>query len=79
MYTVYKGIPSMWTDPDTVTDHPALTAIYGVLPPSLAVDIDIVAATADLVVRTWNFTDCWGWDFPWSVRENIISVTACVR
>jgi hypothetical protein len=54
----------MWTDPETVMDHPALTAIYGLLPPSAVVNETIAAATARQVARTWNFTDCWGWDFP---------------
>ncbi|PYH89348.1 hypothetical protein BO71DRAFT_110435 [Aspergillus ellipticus CBS 707.79] len=63
-YTLYEGIPDMWTDPDTVTDHPALTGIYGLLPPSSVVNETIVAATAAEVGRVWNFTDCWGWDFP---------------
>ncbi|KAL1870642.1 hypothetical protein Plec18167_007406 [Paecilomyces lecythidis] len=67
-YTLYEGIPNMWTDPETVMDHPALTAIYGLLPaPSRAPDIlnhTIFAATTAEVARAWNFTDCWGWDFP---------------
>ncbi|KAI9035310.1 uncharacterized protein KD926_003758 [Aspergillus affinis] len=63
-YTLYEGIPDMWTDPETVTDHPALTGIYGLLPPLAVVNRTIAAATAAQVARTWNFTDCWGWDFP---------------
>eukprot|EP00136_Aspergillus_niger_P008415 XP_001400162.2 hypothetical protein ANI_1_2958024 [Aspergillus niger CBS 513.88] len=63
-YTLYEGIPSMWTDPDTVTDHPALTGIYGLLPPTAAVNQTLVSATAAQVASDWNFTTCWGWDFP---------------
>lgn len=63
-YTVYEGISHMWTDPETVSDHPALVAAYGLLPPSPALNKPIISATAAQVARTWNFTDCWGWDFP---------------
>ncbi|GKZ29662.1 hypothetical protein AbraIFM66950_005943 [Aspergillus brasiliensis] len=63
-YTLYEGIPNMWTDPDTVTDHPALTGIYGLLPPTIAVNQTIASATAAQVASVWNFTTCWGWDFP---------------
>ncbi|PLB52062.1 hypothetical protein P170DRAFT_453588 [Aspergillus steynii IBT 23096] len=63
-YTLYEGIPNMWTDPETVTDHPALTGIYGLLPPLAVVDRTIAKSTAAQVAHTWNFTDCWGWDFP---------------
>ncbi|KAH8430674.1 uncharacterized protein LDX57_008336 [Aspergillus melleus] len=63
-YTLYEGIPNMWSDPETVMDHPALTGIYGLLPPLAVVNMTIAEATAAQVARTWNFTDCWGWDFP---------------
>ncbi|OOG00060.1 hypothetical protein ASPCADRAFT_393785 [Aspergillus carbonarius ITEM 5010] len=63
-YALYEGIPNMWTDPETVTDHPALTGIYGLLPLSAVVNKTIVAATAAKVASVWNFTDSWGWDFP---------------
>lgn len=32
-YAVYEGIPGMWKDAATVQDHPAMSAIYGLLPP----------------------------------------------
>ncbi|PWY80445.1 lipo protein [Aspergillus sclerotioniger CBS 115572] len=63
-YTLYEGIPKMWTDPETVTDHPAPTGIYGLLSLSSVVNETIVAATAAKVASVWNFTDCWSWDFP---------------
>lgn len=63
-YTLYEGIPNMWLDPATVTSHPALSAIYGLLPPTDMVNETIVAATAAQIARAWNFSQCWGWDFP---------------
>ncbi|KAL2010717.1 hypothetical protein VTN00DRAFT_6524 [Thermoascus crustaceus] len=63
-YTLYSGIPNMWTNPETVSDHPALISIYGLLPPSHAVNISTVSTTLTHVSQSWNFTSCWGWDFP---------------
>ncbi|KAJ9191527.1 hypothetical protein DTO164E3_8813 [Paecilomyces variotii] len=84
-YTLYEGISNMWRDPQTVMDHPALTAIYGLLPaPSRAPDIlnrTILTATAVEVARAWNFTDCWGWDFPMLAMNSVRlgDVDAAVR
>ncbi|KAJ9205261.1 Six-hairpin glycosidase-like protein [Paecilomyces variotii] len=84
-YTLYEGISNMWRDPQTVMDHPALTAIYGLLPaPSCAPDIlnrTILTATAVEVARAWNFTDCWGWDFPMLAMNSVRlgDVDAAVR
>lgn len=74
-YILYEGISNMWTDPETVMDHPALTAIYGLLPPpSFAPNIlnnTILTATAAEVAHRWNFTDCWGWDFPMLAMNSV--------
>ncbi|KAL1963970.1 hypothetical protein VTN77DRAFT_7645 [Rasamsonia byssochlamydoides] len=63
-YTLYEGIPNMWLDPETVTSHPALSAVYGLLPPTALVNKTIASATATEIARAWNFSSCWGWDFP---------------
>jgi hypothetical protein len=62
-YELYEGIPNMWEDPDTTDDHPALIGVYGLLPTIPGVDESVVRNTAEEVYTTWNFTDCWGWDF----------------
>lgn len=55
-------------DPETVSDHPALIAIYGLLPsppshPSY-LNLTTISTTFAQVSQSWNFTSCWGWDFP---------------
>lgn len=63
-YSVYEGIPNMWTEPVTYSDHPAMIGIYGLLPPTPDVNVTIVRNTADKIAETWGFGDLFGWDFP---------------
>ncbi|EMD36550.1 hypothetical protein CERSUDRAFT_115580 [Gelatoporia subvermispora B] len=63
-YAVYEGIETdFWTDPTFINDHPALVGIYGWLPQTADVHLDIAKTTAEKVWQYWNFTNCWGWDF----------------
>ena len=60
-YSVYEGIsPDFWTDPTYTSDHPALVGLYGWLPPTPGLNIDIAKATANKVTAHWNFSNCWG-------------------
>ncbi|KAI3327975.1 Six-hairpin glycosidase-like protein [Xylariaceae sp. AK1471] len=67
-FALYEGIPDMWApNSTTVTDHPAMSAIYGLLPPPSsgpALNMTIVRNTADKIRDLWVLEDCWGWDFP---------------
>lgn len=61
-YAVYEGIPeNFWTDPDFTNDHPAMTGLYGWLPPTPGLDINIVNATTHKVWANWNISNCWGY------------------
>ncbi|CAJ2511816.1 Uu.00g074410.m01.CDS01 [Anthostomella pinea] len=65
-FAVYEGIPNMWQN-TTVQDHPALSAIFGLLPPPSSgpgLNMTIVQNTADKIRNGWDLADCWGWDFP---------------
>ncbi|OCH88022.1 hypothetical protein OBBRIDRAFT_116454 [Obba rivulosa] len=63
-YVVYEGIESdFWTDPTFINDHPALVGLYGWLPQTSNVSIDIAKTTAEKVWQYWNISNCWGWDF----------------
>ncbi|PGH23007.1 hypothetical protein AJ80_02922 [Polytolypa hystricis UAMH7299] len=65
LYDLYEGIPDMWKpNTTTIMDHPALTAAYGLLPPTPGLNTTIMKSTAELIWEIWNFPDCWGWDFP---------------
>ncbi|RYP54047.1 hypothetical protein DL768_001049 [Monosporascus sp. mg162] len=67
-YALYESIPGMWGEnTTTVQDHPAMSAIYGLLPPPSsgpALDMAVVRNTADKIAALWDLDDCWGWDFP---------------
>ena len=63
-YIIYEGLEDMWVNSSTVQDHPALIGAYGLLPATPGLNETIMRNTAERVWNTWNFTDCWGWDFP---------------
>jgi len=54
----------MWVDPQTYYDHPAMTGIYGLLPPTPGFHLIIMQNTAKKVAEVWNFRELFGWDFP---------------
>ncbi len=63
-YAVYQDIPDMWIDPNTYYDHPAMTGIYGLLPPGLGFNLTVMQNTATKVGEIWDFKNLFGWDFP---------------
>ncbi|EGN94575.1 hypothetical protein SERLA73DRAFT_188549 [Serpula lacrymans var. lacrymans S7.3] len=65
LYAVYEGMPSdFWDTPTFTNDHPDLVGLYGWLPKTADVDLDIAKLTAEKVWTHWNITNLWGWDFP---------------
>lgn len=63
---VYEGIPNMWKN-TTVQDHPAMSAVFGLLPPPASgppLNMTVIKNTADKIRDLWDLEDCWGWDFP---------------
>ncbi|KAK0651207.1 Six-hairpin glycosidase-like protein [Cercophora newfieldiana] len=65
-YAVYEGIPSMWTDPATTNDHPAMAGIYGLLPPPMSgapLNMSTLRKTADMIRQVWDLEESYGWDF----------------
>jgi hypothetical protein len=61
VYVLAEGIENMWTSYNS--DHPALIGAFGWLPGD-GVDPATMAATARKVAASWQFSSCWGWDFP---------------
>ncbi|KAI1330548.1 Six-hairpin glycosidase-like protein [Xylariaceae sp. FL0255] len=66
-FAVYEGIPDMW-EPNTTTvqDHPAFSAIFGLLPPPRSgppLNMTVVRNTADKILELWDFEGVYGWDF----------------
>ncbi|EPS35285.1 hypothetical protein H072_11365 [Dactylellina haptotyla CBS 200.50] len=66
-YVHYEGIVNMWTNTKYTSDHPALIAIYGLLPPQSGIpsfSLPILKATLAKVYQTYNLSQSYGWDFP---------------
>ena len=60
-YKVYEDIEDdFWTREEYTNDHPALTGLYGWLPETAGLDIDVAKATAESVWSSWNISNCWG-------------------
>jgi hypothetical protein len=58
-----------WKDTSYTTrawEHPDPIGIFGMLPPTAAVDRDTAHRTLLKVWATWDWKRCWGWDFPWT-------------
>ncbi|RDW95045.1 hypothetical protein BP5796_00808 [Coleophoma crateriformis] len=62
-YSVYEGIPNMWTSNTTTNDHPAMSGIFGLLPPTPNFNVTVSLNTARKIKETWGFDDLYGWDF----------------
>jgi len=60
-YVTYEGIQNMWTKYNY--EHPMLIATYGMLPGN-DVDTAILRNTFTEVLKTWDYSRTWGWDYP---------------
>jgi hypothetical protein len=56
-----------WQDTYTqrAWEHPDPVGVLGLLPPMEGVDPETAHRTVLKVWQTWDWTRCWGWDFPW--------------
>jgi hypothetical protein len=45
-------------------DHPSLLAALGVAPETPLINQDVMRATLDDVLASWDWDSAWGWDFP---------------
>ncbi|KAF2456051.1 Six-hairpin glycosidase-like protein [Lineolata rhizophorae] len=65
-YVVCEGVQDPWSTDSLTEDHPGAVGIYGLLPPSddIPLDMAILDATLAAIDSTWNFTASFGWDFP---------------
>ncbi len=46
-------------------EHPDPVGVFGMLPPIAGVDQETAHRTVLKVWKTWDWSRCWGWDFPW--------------
>jgi len=60
-YVTFEGIEDMWTKYNY--EHPMLIATFGMLPGD-GVDTAVLRDTFDEVLKTWDYSRTWGWDYP---------------
>jgi hypothetical protein len=70
LYLAHENCPDTFTRLPFYTDHPSMLAIYGVLNSGKA-DPARMSATLDKVIKTWDMSSFYGWDFP------MMAMTAC--
>lgn len=59
---VYTGVD---VEPYTIrTDHPSMLGALGIVPDVGLIDADVMRATYQDVLRDWDWTTTWGWDYP---------------
>ncbi len=63
VFILYPGATNTYTT--SAYEHPDPVGVYGMLPPIEGVDTNIAHSTVLKVWTTWNWNNCWGWDFPW--------------
>lgn len=47
-------------------EHPDLIGAFGNFPPIKGIDPERARATITEVIKQWDWSACWGWDFPWT-------------
>jgi hypothetical protein len=45
-------------------DHPIVAGTYGILPHTPGLDQSIMSNTLDEVMKRWDWSSTWGWDYP---------------
>lgn len=60
-YVTFEGVKNMWDKYNY--EHPMLIATYGMLPGD-GVDTAILRNTFLDVIKTWDYSRTWGWDYP---------------
>ena len=57
--------PAIEVEPYTIReDHPSMLCALGVLPLTDRIDPDVMSATLEDVLASWDWGSTWGWDYP---------------
>lgn len=64
LYLATQSTPDTYTNPEYTSDHPSMLMAYGFLPQTPMVDTSIMRATLQKIMKVWNWSDTWGWDYP---------------
>ncbi|WP_375443993.1 hypothetical protein [uncultured Fibrella sp.] len=64
LYLAAESAPDSYTNPEFMTDHPAVLGAYGYMPKSPSLDVPTMTRTFDKIMTVWNWESTWGWDYP---------------
>ncbi|MCU0407778.1 MAG: hypothetical protein MUD02_02410 [Bacteroidales bacterium] len=64
LYLCSETTPDSYSNQRYMSDHPIVSGILGVLPPTRLVDSGILQNSLDTITARWNWNTTWGWDFP---------------
>ena len=62
-YLFAESATDTYTNPKYRTDHPSVTAAFGILP-GAGVDHATMQNTFDWIWQNWDWPGTWGWDYP---------------
>ncbi|GGD60643.1 glycoside hydrolase family 65 [Paenibacillus nasutitermitis] len=63
LYVAAETVPDTFSGSSGIDDHPTMLAPLGVLP-GFMTDSETMRRTLHEVIRSWNWDDTWGWDYP---------------
>ncbi len=64
LYLAAESAPDSYTNPEFMTDHPAVLGAYGYLPKYTGLDVPTMDRTFEKIWTVWNWESTWGWDYP---------------
>jgi protein-glucosylgalactosylhydroxylysine glucosidase len=64
LYLCSEDTKDSYQNPRYLSDHPIVSAVYGIMPKTKLVDPVILGNTLDTIMKKWNWKTTWGWDFP---------------
>ncbi|WP_240734665.1 hypothetical protein [Hymenobacter sp. UV11] len=64
VYLAAESAPDSYSNPEYLTDHPAVLGALGFLPATGQQDLATMRRTFDLIWQDWSWDKTWGWDFP---------------
>ncbi|MBN2275847.1 MAG: hypothetical protein JXK95_16080 [Bacteroidales bacterium] len=64
LYLAAESAPDSYTNQRYTTDHPAVLAMFGMLPGLPSLDTGMMKNTCHYVIENWQWNKTWGWDFP---------------
>ncbi len=70
VYLTAFSAPDSYTNPEYTRDHPSVLAALACIPDIDLVDKKTMANTLDTILKKWNWSSTWGWDYP------MIAITA---